>query len=574
MKQKSSYDIKNNLMLALLSGIILGFSFPPFQFGIIAIIGFVPVFILFESIDTYKKAFRYSYFAFFVFNLVACYWIGGWGSEVDIFLMISGIAVTFFHPLFFTIPFLLFFAVKKNLGKNYAFLSFPFIWVAFEYFHSITEFSFPWLIIGNSQSYSIYDIQYISYTGVYGISFWIISLNILIYLVYSKFINSEPSFTTLKAILMIAAIVLFFYLPALVSRSILMDYESGKNKIKVAIIQPNINPWEKWKKSKEFEQVLDLLEMSKKIDKEQKPDLIIWPETAIPFYIRLSSRADEMATIRRIVDSSKLNIITGAADIKFYNNQEPVPASSKQSKQTGVAYDSYNSIIHFEPNTEKYQIYHKMKLVPFSERIPYLDAYPFLVDFLEWGVGISNWGIGKDSIIFRLPSKKLNAGGEVMETKIDSADRMQKDISFWAMICYESIFPGFVSEFAKKGAQFFIIVTNDSWFGNSSGPYQHNQFAVLRAIENRRSIARCANGGVSSIIDPTGRMVSKTKFMTKDILVGDVEINEKITFYSKHGDIFSQICLGISILFIISVLWVKFFDIRNKFLRYKNEQNN
>jgi apolipoprotein N-acyltransferase len=181
--------------------------------------------------------------------------------------------------------------------------------------------------------------------------------------------------------------------------------------------------------------------------------------------------------------------------------------------------------------------------VPLSERIPYADAVPFLINILKWGVGISGWGIGKDSTIFQVGIKTGTEG--------DTA-------RFSVMICYESIYGGFVSEFVKKGAQFLVIVTNDSWWGSSSGPYQHAQFAVLRAIENRRSIVRCANGGISCFIDAYGRISNPTPMLSRTTLNGAVELRDDSTFYSQHGDLFAVICSYVAGLFILSGLIVKF----------------
>ncbi len=237
--------------------------------------------------------------------------------------------------------------------------------------------------------------------------------------------------------------------------------------------------------------------------------------------------------------------------MKIYASNENIPPSAKKMKGSDIAYDSYNSIFLFEPEKRNIQVYHKIKLVPFSERIPYLDAYPFLINFLEWGVGISNWGIGKDSTIF-----SFNFSDTLFLNK--NINSNTEKVNFWAMVCYESIFPGFVSEFVKKGAEFLVIVTNDSWFGNSSGPYQHNQFAVLRAIENRRSIVRCANGGVSSFIDPIGRIQKKSQFNTETILIDKIELNSYQTFYTKYGDVFSKFSLYISIV-IILISFINYF---------------
>ncbi|HQJ75418.1 MAG TPA: apolipoprotein N-acyltransferase [Bacteroidota bacterium] len=553
MKTNRMFENRYNVLLLILSGVILGFSFPPFKFGIISIIGLVPLLYVIDGLSSFKKVFKYSYLTFFVFNLIACYWVGGWGNETDIFLMISGVALIVIHPFFFTIPILVYKLIQKLLNKFIALIFLPFIWVSFEYLHSITEFAFPWLLLGNTQTYNIYDIQYITFTGVYGISFWIVLMNILIYYLHLKFLYNQIKIKSINGIITILIVLLFFFLPNIISKIILDDYSEqiSNKKIKVAIIQPNIDPWEKWKKSKEFEQVITLLNKSNLVKQNENVDLIVWPETAIPFYIRQPSRSEELALIYKSVDSIKTNILTGAADLKIYASNENIPPSAKKMKGSDIAYDSYNSIFLFEPGKRNIQVYHKIKLVPFSERIPYLDAYPFLINFLEWGVGISNWGIGKDSTIF-----SFNFSDTLFLNK--NINSNTEKVNFWAMVCYESIFPGFVSEFVKKGAEFLVIVTNDSWFGNSSGPYQHNQFAVLRAIENRRSIVRCANGGVSSFIDPIGRIQKKSQFNTETILIDEIELNSYQTFYTKYGDVFSKFSLYISIV-IILISFINYF---------------
>jgi apolipoprotein N-acyltransferase len=522
-----------------MSGTLLGFAFPPFNFGLFALIGFIPFFIVFENLNTLGRTFRYSYIVFFVMNLIACYWVGGFGNDVDIFLMISGIALSLAHPLFFFIPVLFLYIVKKAYGKNTSLLVFPFLWVSFEYLHSITEFAFPWLLLGNTQTYDFSRIQYISYTGVYGISFWIISINILMYSLYNHLVVEKKRGIDIKSIILVVSLVTLYVLPSIFYKVIVSDYLYSDKTIEISIVQPNINPWDKWKQSREFDQVIEIMGLTSDGLKNKKPDLIVWPETAIPFYIKFPSRQEELESVTRYVDSINTNLLTGSVDMKIYSSDGHVPPSSKKSRSSDFAYDSYNSVMFFQPQNNIIPIFHKMKLVPFSERIPYLDYYPFLINFLQWGVGISNWGIGRDTIIFEL------------KKNITLNEASTFDLKFCSMICYESIFPGFVAGFVKKGAEFIVIITNDSWFGNSSGPYQHNQYAILRAIENRRSVVRCANGGVSSFITPLGEMVMKTDFMTKTVITNSVVAEDKLTFYSKHGDIFSNICLYLSILLIV-----------------------
>ncbi len=224
MKTNRMFENRYNVLLLILSGVILGFSFPPFKFGIISIIGLVPLLYVIDGLSSFKKVFKYSYLTFFVFNLIACYWVGGWGNETDIFLMISGVALIVIHPFFFTIPILVYKLIQKLLNKFIALIFLPFIWVSFEYLHSITEFAFPWLLLGNTQTYNIYDIQYITFTGVYGISFWIVLMNILIYYLHLKFLYNQIKIKSINGIITILIVLLFFFLPNIISKIILDDY--------------------------------------------------------------------------------------------------------------------------------------------------------------------------------------------------------------------------------------------------------------------------------------------------------------------------------------------------------------
>ena len=178
-----------------------------------------------------------------------------------------------------------------------------------------------------------------------------------------------------------------------------------------------------------------------------------------------------------------------------------------------------------------------MKMVPIAERFPYADAFYFL-DFLRWGVGIGGWQIGPDSTIFE--DKKA-------------------DVRFSSMICYESTYPDFVAAFVRKGAEFITIITIDSWWGRMSGAYQHQQFAIFRAVENRRWIARCAVGGISCYIDPYGRVFDKTDLFTQTTLIRTIGRSDELTFYAKHGDWLGVGCLFCGGLFVAAAVgqWFK-----------------
>ena len=165
---------------------------------------------------------------------------------------------------------------------------------------------------------------------------------------------------------------------------------------------------------------------------------------------------------------------------------------------------------------------------------------------------ITGWNVGKDTILFKINDKELNTGSS---NNANVNDTVKID----GLVCYESIYPVFVSDFVRKGAQFITVVTNDSWYGNSSGPYQHKEMSVLRAVENRRSVIRAANGGISCIINPLGRTIIHSQMFTRTFLVGDVVIQNDETFFTKHAylvpvlsSVFSLWIIGMFLLF-----WLK-----------------
>jgi apolipoprotein N-acyltransferase len=189
-----------------------------------------------------------------------------------------------------------------------------------------------------------------------------------------------------------------------------------------------------------------------------------------------------------------------------------------------------------------------MKLVPFGERVPFVDQLPFLGNLIKWGVGLSGWNVGQDTSLFKI----------ALSDGINKTDLIKID----GLVCYESIYPILVSRFVSKGADFIAVVTNDSWYGKLSGPYQHKEFAALRAVENRKSVIRAANGGVSCLINPLGVIEAETEMFTKTFLVVDVPIQTDETFFSNNPLIIPLISSAVS-LWILGLFVLK--KIKHKF---------
>ncbi len=233
--------------------------------------------------------------------------------------------------------------------------------------------------------------------------------------------------------------------------------------------------------------------------------------------------------LKDLCDSINVPLLIGTPDLRYYEDQQNAPDDAKVMKSSGLKYDTYNSAVLFEPGKDKdeFQRHEKIKLVIGSERMPYQEIMPFTKNLVEWGVGLSSWQIGRDTNIFAL----------------------KDGIKFNTAICYESVYPEFFADFVDKGADFSVIITNDGWWGKLSGTYQHNRFAVFRAIENRRWLARCANTGISGFIDPEGNYYEETNIDERTEIVFEAGLRNEKTFYTIHGDIFSKICLITGLLF-------------------------
>jgi len=509
--------IRTKVILAVSTGILFGCSFPPIPLGSLACIALVPLLLLIERLRSLRSQFLYSYFSFFIASCIALYWVGGFTHAKDPFLMMAGGLVLVWEPFFFSVIVLSYLAVRKNFGLGIGLAALPFIWVTFEWLYALGEFAFPWLTLGNTQTYQLGKIQFAEFTGVYGISFWLVVINSLFFFLLMNLLRGDGKKLLKQNLSITAAIVIIYLLPSFYS--ITLDEKrlisSDVPSIKVGIVQPNIDPWEKWEGSKTLagreKQVEKFLETARG-QKKEGVEMSVWPETAILF--NLPMMREEYEKVAKTLDSLDLSLTSGYIDYKYYDART-APVASSVVQGTSIRYDSYNSILYLEPRNRHVQSYAKMRLVPFAERIPYAESIPFLIEPLRWGVGISNWGIGKDSTVFE---------DSIHHTK------------FLAMVCYESIFPEFVSSFVKRGAEFLVFITNDSWWGNTSGARQHCQFAVMRAVENRRWVVRCANGGISCFVDPLGRIYDKTQMYTEASIARSIEPRTEQTFYTKHGD--------------------------------------
>ncbi|MFH0990235.1 MAG: apolipoprotein N-acyltransferase [bacterium] len=525
-------SIRMRLLLAALSGLLLGISFQPSTLYTSAYVGLLPLLFMLETSKGFWQSLRYSYLAFFIFHCCIVYWTGGFVHAKDPWMMAAGAALLIFHPLFYVAVIAIYLLFRKRLGAILAIIGFPFLWTSYEYSHSLGEFSFPWLTLGNSQAYDLYRSQIIEYTSVYGLSFLIVLINAILFLLILVLTKNGWKWKSPIPIAMIVVLFILYSIPYGYGFWKMQQVQSRRpnKQMTVAMIQPNLDPWEKWGKDYSGRwnsytmQLQTYLQKTKELA-ASKPDLIIWPETAIPFRILAPRYQQYYQYLRQSLDETGIPVFTGLAHTEFYDSSH-APLTANRSIEPGVYYDDFNSTALLLPYAPVTQIYKKIVLVPYAERIPYAESFRFLIEPLKWNVGIGMWGIGKDTIVFSMPLRN------------DS-------VRFAGIICYESVYPNFIREFTKRGVQFLIVVSNDSWWGNTSGAYQHVSIASLRAIENRRWILHCTNGGISGFIDPSGRIHKATPLFTSTTLAQQISIEDELTFYAKNGDLFAQTCVAV-----------------------------
>jgi apolipoprotein N-acyltransferase len=501
-----------------------------------------------------RQAFGRGYLFLVVCSEITLYWISGWHSD-DTFLKIGGLATVLVHPLFLLLPVLIVYGISRY-KKGLALLLFPLIMVGYEYFDNIWQFSFPWLELGNTETYNLNRIQYIEYVGVHGISFLICVITSILYFLIDKISSRKWGLLSAHSIALYVILLVLILFPNFYSNSRLsednsryMQSSDSSKIINISIGQTNTDPFKKWSSSHD-----PLIEgYISKLREELKynPDIMLLHETATPYYFLEDYNLLKSKRFSDISDSSKKYLIMGIPHIEYYEDSTKAQKDSKKMSHTGRWYDTYNSVILIEPgkHLKHSTIHKKVKLVPFSERTPYQEHLTFLKDLIKWGVGISSWQRGQEMILFNINNPELNIHSK-----------------FAALICFESVFSEYVSNAVKDGAEFFVIVTNDGWWGDNAGPEQHNQYAILRAIENRKWIARCAQTGVSCFIDPMGNVYDRIPYWTEGVINRNIIANSEKTFYANNGDIIGRIGFYTGILSFIAcfIIYVYNRKVRSK----------
>ena len=485
----------NPLILVFLSGFITGITFHPLGLGFLIWFSFFPLIHVF-TISNIKKNTLYGFFFGLSYNTTAFYWIGSNSGADSLTVFGSLIAAVFYLSLFWAgVGFLFSFLRTENKGRL-SNMFFPFIIVSMEYLRSFGALGFPWSNLALSQSQYIYLIQFIEVTGTYGLSFLIIVFNVVIYNIIQKKDSIRGGLSIIAFIIIglsIAGLLRINSLPKL------------NKKISVVVVQPNINPNTKWQNKKNVIAFMD--SMHQKAVKFE-PNLIVFPETALPSYLVRDYRTRN--SLQNTVNNFNIPLLTGTIHTSFEDNSKYY----------------YNSSMFLMPEKD-YELYSKIHLVPFAE-YDLLPAFFHPLSKLNINIDRGNFKSGNTYKVFE-----------------------HENLLFSNLICYESSIPKISRTFVSKGAEFLVIQANDGWLGSSFGPYQHFELAKLRAIENRISIVRSANTGISGIINFDGSVTEKVKLNEEKLIFEEVITNKNRSFYTKYGDIFALLNVLVTVFYIL-----------------------
>lgn len=460
-----------------------------------------------------RKVFLLSGLTFLIWNTSCIYWVfNSLNAVLDVWVASLISLIPFgLAAVLMTLAFWLYFQLRRNSGKLISYLGLISFWIAYEYLHQSWDLAFPWMNLGNGFAETPRLVQWYEFTGVYGGTLWILLANILAFELSEQNDATAMGYKLKKRL----AIALSVWVVLPVTGSILMytRYVEVSNPANVVVVQPNIDPYDKWSKSPE-KQVDDLIRLSYSVG-QTNTEYFIWPETAI-------SRMTEEYRIHSDLNFLKVqaflskykngNVLSGIESFNLYEKAETPTAAYNES--FGKYLDYYNAAIHIE-NSSRVQFYHKSKLVPGVESLPFATALSFMKPVFA-AFGGSSGGFGKQD----KPSVFFSQSG----------------MGVAPVICYESIWGSYVAEYVREGAQFIAVITNDAWWGNTSGKDQHLAYARLRAIETRRWVARSANTGISAFINQRGDVIQASSWWVPAALKQDINLNSDLTFYVRYGD--------------------------------------
>jgi apolipoprotein N-acyltransferase len=484
-------------ILATMSGMLLTLAFPKLDQGWLAWIALIPLLWSLRDTDV-RTGWWLGFWSGLVHGLGLMYWTVYTMNVYGGIPLYQGIPLLFLLSAYLAVyPGL--FAVALTWFDNRPgrlLLLAPAAWTALEYLRARLFTGFPWELLGYSQYDRLWIIQIADLAGVYGISALIVLVNATLTLLllaarnrswHSHLVGRRTALPALAVTIALVSTVTLYGKMRLGQVDAAAD---AADKAHVAVVQGNIDQSIKWDPS--FQMVTAAKYKRLSLEIAENADLIIWPETATPFYL-----FQDKTPTRVVVDGIK------AAGKDFI-----IGSPYLVSTTNGASY--FNSAYMITPDGNATGRYDKVHLVPFGEYVPLKRWLPFI-----------------NQMVALVGDFKTGEPGTTLSWK---------DHEIGMLICYEAIFPELSRAMTMNGAHLLVNITNDAWFGFTSAAYQHFSMSVLRAVENRRALARSANTGISGFIDAGGRIVAPTPLMQDATVTTELALLEIPAFYTRWGD--------------------------------------
>ncbi len=524
----------------LLTGLLLSAAWPDWGFEPLMFVALVPMIygtIQISKSDSKRKGtqiFLFSYLGFALFNLLATYWIqyAHWTGLA---------AVCVFNASLMALVFWGAHRVSIRLGWQKTLLTLPFFWLTFEAFHQDWDMSWTWLTFGFSFAKHPEWVQWYEWLGAPGGTLWVWITNLLMYKIFTNHILTKNYTQAAKAFAFV--IVVIIGLPIVLSYLRYHTYQESTDKIEVVVVQPNFDAYDEKFDLPQSIQVERFIGLA--LDKATRNTrLFVGPETMLPENIE-EANLQYHPDIRMLYTFKKnfpsADILLGASTYKTFMNINEVPVTARKYDNHDAWYDLYNAALYFKEEPQPFP-YHKSRLVVGVEHFPFSTVLkPLLSKAVgDFGGTTGTHGVQEERTVF------THSSGDFATSPV---------------ICFESVFGGFVGEFVRNGADFLCIITNDDWWDNTAAHLQHLHYARLRAVENRRSVARSANTGISAFINERGDILQSLPYREAGALRGEVTINKRLTFYSKSGDVIFRMAVFITL---FMVLYAIAFRLRGK----------
>lgn len=528
--------------LVVLSAVMMSVPFLIPHAGPLALFGLVPLLCMERIADALgrKRIWIYHYSAFVLWNAATTFWVCNATTG-------GGLFAIFANALQMSLIFGLFRLSKKKFQGVLPYIFLMVSWIAWERFYFDAEISWPWLVLGNSFARTTGAIQWYEITGTLGGSLWIWLCNLGLFGIMTALSDGRWNTFNWKArTVAVAGYVLILIGPFIASSVIGKEYKdsmTAPEDLEVLIIQPNIDPYNKFQAMTQEQQDAILLSQAEKAlayrkgDSTAAPLLIVAPETFTSPVI--PGQYERSRTWRRFTsflkDYPNVNILFGASTYDYIQSHK-APSHTARDMGDNIWLESHNSAIMTD-GSARTEIFHKNKLVVAVEMMPYPAIFGKIDDLLG---GVMGRCVGQ---------------GDISLLHVRSTEG--EEVPVGCAICYESVYGEYYTDYIRKGARAMTVITNDAWWGNTPGYRQHLSYSSLRAIETRRAIARCANTGISAIISPSGEIMQPTPWWEPAVIKGNIPLRDDVTFFVAHGDITGRICTFLFIL-LLAALGVQF----------------